>query len=281
MSWARVLSCAVVGLEGSLVQVEVDVSRAGLPSMTVVGLPDAAVNESKDRVRAAIRNSGGTIPQPSRVTINLAPADIRKEGPAYDLPIALGILAATDQIEADLTKTVFLGELSLDGGVRHTTGVISMVGIAREHGIKRVYVPVEDAPEAALIDGIEVLPVTTLRQLVLHLNGNPVASSSIVPYVAQPPCQDECNGHSEHSVDMSHIKGQEHVKRALEVAAAGGHNVLLSGSPGAGKTLLARCVPTILPSLSPDEMLEVTKIYSVAGMLPGSSPMVRTRPFRA
>ncbi|HEX8600549.1 MAG TPA: YifB family Mg chelatase-like AAA ATPase [Chloroflexia bacterium] len=283
MSWARVLSCAVVGLEGSLVQVEVDVSRAGLPSMTVVGLPDAAVNESKDRVRAAIRNSGGTIPQPSRVTINLAPADIRKEGPAYDLPIALGILAATDQIEADLSNTVFLGELSLDGGVRHTTGVISMVGIAREHGIKRVYVPVEDAPEAALIEGIEVLPVTTLRQLVLHLNGNPIVSSSIVPYIAQPIGADDCNGngHAEHAVDMSHIKGQEHVKRALEVAAAGGHNLLMSGPPGAGKTLLARCVPTILPKLPPEEMLEVTKIYSVAGMLPSSTPLVRTRPFRA
>jgi magnesium chelatase family protein len=278
-----VLSCAVVGLEGSLVQVEVDVSRAGLPSMTVVGLPDAAVNESKDRVRAAIRNSGGTIPQPSRVTINLAPADIRKEGPAYDLPIALGILAATGQVEADLSTTVFLGELSLDGGVRHTTGVISMVGIAREHGIKRVYVPVEDAPEAALIEGIEVLPVTTLRQLVLHLNDHPIASSSIVPYVAQPPGADECNGngHTEHAVDMSHIKGQEHVKRALEVAAAGGHNLLMSGPPGAGKTLLARCVPTILPKLPPDEMLEVTKIYSVAGMLPSSTPLVRNRPFRA
>ena len=287
MAWARVLSCAVVGLEGSLVQVEVDVSRAGLPSMTVVGLPDAAVNESKDRVRAAIRNSGGIIPQPTRVTINLAPADIRKAGPAYDLPIALGILAATDQIEADLSSTVFLGELSLDGGVRHTNGVISMVGIAREHGIKRVYVPVEDAPEAALIDGMEVLPVTTLRQLVLHLNGNPIASSSIVPYIAQPPGEDDSNGHGhgnghhEHSVDMAHIKGQEHVKRALEVAAAGGHNLIMSGPPGAGKTLLARCVPTILPKLPPEEMLEVTKIYSVAGMLPSSTPLVRTRPFRA
>jgi magnesium chelatase family protein len=275
----------VVGLEGSLVQVEVDVSRAGLPSMTVVGLPDAAVNESKDRVRAAIRNSGGTIPQPTRVTINLAPADIRKAGPAYDLPIALGILAATDQIEADLSGTVFLGELSLDGGVRHTNGVISMVGIAREQGIKRVYVPVEDAPEAALIEGMEVLPVTTLRQLVLHLNGNPIASSSIVPYIAQPPGEDDynghVNGHHEHGVDMSHIKGQEHVKRALEVAAAGGHNLIMSGPPGAGKTLLARCVPTILPKLPPEEMLEVTKIYSVAGMLPSSTPLVRTRPFRA
>lgn len=282
MAWARVLSCAVVGLEGSLVQVEVDVSRAGLPSMAVVGLPDTAVNESKDRVRAAIRNSGGTIPQPSRVTINLAPADIRKEGPAYDLPIALGIMAATDQIQADLTNTVFLGELSLDGAVRHTTGVISMVALARENGIKRVYVPAEDAQEASLIDGMEVLPVTTLRQLVLHLNGNPVAAASIVPYVAQPPTEEEHNGNGHQPpVDMSHIKGQEHVKRALEVAAAGGHNLLMSGPPGAGKTLLARCMPTILPGLSADEMLEVTKIYSVAGMLPSSKPLIRTRPFRA
>src|SRR5687767_12158510 len=137
MALARVLSCAVVGLEGSLVEVEVDVARSGLPSMNIVGLPDTAVNESKDRVRSAIRNSGGTIPQPSRVTINLAPADLRKEGPAYDLPIALGILAATEQIDADLSDTVFLGELSLDGGVRHTTGVISMVGLAKEREIGR------------------------------------------------------------------------------------------------------------------------------------------------
>lgn len=278
MALARVTSCAVVGLEGSLVQVEADVSRAGLPSMTIVGLPDAAVNESKDRVRSAIRNSGGTIPQPSRVTINLAPADIRKAGPAYDLPIALGILAATDQIAGDTHNTVFLGELSLDGGVRHTTGVISMVALAKEQGIKRVYVPAEDAPEAALIEGVEVLPVTTLRQLVMHLNGQSIAGAGIAPYTANAPTEEE---HNHHDVDMSHIKGQEHVKRALEVAAAGGHNLLMSGPPGAGKTLLARCVPTILPTLSPDEMLEVTKIYSVAGMLPSSTPLIRTRPFRA
>lgn len=173
MALAMVLSCAVVGLEGSLVEVEVDVSRAGMPSMMIVGLPDAAVNESKERVRSAIRNSGGTIPQPSRITINLAPADLRKEGPAYDLPIALGIMAATDQIHGDLSNTVFLGELSLDGGLRHTTGVLAMVGLAKDRGIKTVYVPAEDAAEAALIDGITVLPVTTLRQLVLHLNDQP------------------------------------------------------------------------------------------------------------
>jgi magnesium chelatase family protein len=247
--------------------------------MAIVGLPDAAVNESKERVRSAIRNSGGTIPQPSRIVVNLAPADLRKEGPAYDLPIALGILAATDQITGDMSDTVFLGELGLDGAVRHTVGILAMVAMARERDIKRVYVPVEDAPEAALIGGVEVLPVTTLRQLVLHLNGHPLAADSIVPYVAQPPADDETDGH--YPVDMSHIKGQEHVKRALEVAAAGSHNLLMSGPPGAGKTLLARCTPTILPGMVTAEMLEVTRIYSIAGMLPPGQPLIRHRPFRA
>lgn len=279
MGLARVMSCAVVGLEGSLVEVEVDITRSGLPFMQIVGLPDVAVNESKERVRSAIRNSGGDIPSPARVIVNLAPADLRKEGPAYDLPIALGMLAATDHIHADLGKTVFLGELSLDGGLRHTNGVLAMVVLAKEQGMKQVYVPAEDAAEAALIEGIDILPVTTLRQLVMHLNGHPAAAGMIVPYIAQPIADEGANGH--YPVDMSHIKGQEHVKRALEVAASGGHNLLMSGPPGAGKTLLARCVPTILPSMTVDEMLDVTKIYSIAGMLPPGKPLIRQRPFRA
>jgi magnesium chelatase family protein len=247
--------------------------------MAIVGLPDAAVNESKERVRSAIRNSGGMIPQPSRIIVNLAPADLRKEGPAYDLPIALGMMAATDQIHGDMSYTVFLGELGLDGAVRHTNGVLAMVAMARERNIKRVYVPAEDAPEAALIGGVDILPVTTLRQLVLHLNDHPLAQGSIVPYVAETPSDDEQDG--QYPVDMSHIKGQEHVKRALEVAASGGHNLLMAGPPGSGKTLLARCTPTILPAMTPGEMLEVTKIYSIAGMLPPAKPLIRRRPFRA
>jgi magnesium chelatase family protein len=163
------------------------------------------------------------IPQPSRIVVNLAPADLRKEGPAYDLPIALGILIATDQIHADMSEAIFLGELGLDGAVRHTNGILAMVAMAREAGIKRVYVPVEDASEAALIGEMEVLPVTTLRQLVMHLNGHPLAEGSIMPHVAEPPGEEEAAEH--YPVDMSHIKGQEHVKRALEVAASGGHNL--------------------------------------------------------
>ncbi len=271
---ACVLSCAVVGLEGALIQVEVDIAF-GLPGLTIVGLPDAAVKESSERVRAAIRNSGFLWPN-QRITVNLAPADLRKEGPAYDLPIAVGVLIATEQAWPDgVEGALVVGELSLDGTVRHTPGILPMAALARERGLKRMYVPAADAAEAALVGGIEVLPVENLPALAAHLQG----LRRIQPYVGKvnfdgddlPP----------YAADLAEIKGQEHVKRALEVAAAGGHNVLMVGSPGAGKTLLARSMPSILPRMTIDEALEVTKIYSVAGMLPPEQPLIRHRPFRA
>ena len=270
---AKVVSCAVVGLEGALVDVEVDTDR-GLPSLTLVGLPDTAVQESKDRVRTAIKNAGARFPN-KRVTINLAPADLRKEGPAYDLPIAIGALLASEQIYAEVSESLFVGELSLDGSLRHTNGILPMVATAREHGLRMVYVPADDAAEAALIPGLTVIPVADLASLIQHLNG----TQTIPPYEHQIDL--EALNQAAYATDFSVIKGQEHCKRALEVAATGGHCVLLSGPPGAGKTLLARAVPSIMPSLSIEEALEITKIYSVSGMLPSDMPLVVQRPFRA
>jgi magnesium chelatase family protein len=271
---AKVSSCAVIGLDGELVEVEVDIS-SGLPAFTIVGLPDTAVQEAKERVRSAIRNCGLTFPQ-KRITVNLAPADIRKEGPAYDLPIAIGILGASEQVTADLSKSLFLGELSLDGQVRHTHGILPMAALAREQGIGSVFVPEADGREAALIDGVEIIPVASLGQLAAHLQG----SAAIAPFdrgaAAFPTAEPLWEG-----VDFCHIKGQEHVKRALEVAAAGGHNVVMSGPPGAGKTLLSRALPSILPSMGNEEALEVTKVYSVSGLLPSDRPLITQRPFRA
>ncbi len=271
---AAVTSCAVIGLEGALVEVEVDISR-GLPSLTIVGLPDAAINESRERVRAAIKNSGLRWPD-GRLTVNLAPADLRKEGPAYDLPIAVGVLVASEQAWTDaLENALFVGELSLDGSVRHTTGILPMAAMAGDHGIKRLFVPAADAPEAALIEGLEVIPVRTLSELVGHLQG----LTEIAPFRIEFDPEDDELG--TYSTDFAEIKGQEHVKRALEVAASGGHNVLMAGPPGAGKTLLARSLPSILPRMTVSESLEVTKIYSVASLLPPETPLIRYRPFRA
>lgn len=273
---ASVTSCAIVGLDGELVQVEVDFNPYGMPAFTVVGLPDAAVQESRERVRAAIRNSGLQFPN-KRYTVNLAPADLRKEGPAYDLPMALGVLASTDQVPLDsLINAIFIGELSLDGTVRHVSGILPIVLCAAQEGCERVYVPEEDAPQAALVPDIEIIPVRSLGQLVEHLYD----LQPIPPYIRKaidltvPPGLDGLT-------DFADIKGQEHVKRALEVAAAGGHNVLMTGPPGAGKTLLARALPGVLPTMSLDEALEVTRIYSVADLLPHDRPLVRVRPYRA
>ena len=270
---ARALSCAVVGLDSALVEVEVDLSQ-GLPAFTIVGLPDTAVNEAKERVRAAIRNSGLHFPM-RRITVNLAPADLRKEGPSYDLPMAVALLAASEQLALEPAQHLFLGELGLDGALRHTTGILPMVALARERGIPTVSVPAVNALEAALIREVEVIPVQTLAELVAHLRGEmaitPAPSAEALLDLTPPA----------YATDFAEVRGQEHVKRALEVAAAGGHNVLLAGPPGAGKTLLARALPSILPALDLEEALEATKIYSVAGLLPPETPLIRQRPFRA
>lgn len=275
---AKVHSCAIIGLEGYVVEVEVDSGR-GLSSFTLVGLPDAAVKESGERVRAAIRNSGLHFPT-NRLTVNLAPADLKKIGPSYDLPIALGLLMASEQLDRNvLNGSLVVGELALDGGVRHVRGILPTAAFARQKGFKRLFVPSADANEAALVNGVEVIAVSSLTDLVGALNGliefkvvqpdlASVAPQSVIPTLTVV-------------TDFAEIKGQEVAKRALEVAAAGGHNVLMSGSPGAGKTLLARALPGILPELTLDEALDITRIYSVADMLPSDTPLIQQRPFRA
>lgn len=269
---ARIYSCAVVGLDGIIVEVEVDYTN-GLPGMTIVGLPDAAVQESRERVQTAIKNAGLHFPR-HRIVVNLAPATVRKEGPAYDLPIALGVILLGGHLPAAaVEKTLVVGELSLDGAVRHARGLLPMAAAAREAGFERMIVPESDAAEAALIPGLAVIPVKTLAELYEHLAGRgPLAAFQPTAAEAAPLFA---------PTDFAEVKGQEHVKRALEVAAAGGHNVLMSGAPGAGKTLLARALPGILPEMSLEESLEVTKIYSVADQLPAGTPLIRQRPFRA
>ena len=272
---AKVVSCSVIGLEGTAVEVEVDIYSNALPSIVLVGLPDAAVKESTERVRAALVNSGLTYPR-GRVTVNLAPADLRKVGPVYDLPIAVGLLAASDQVPLDrLENALFIGELSLDGSLRHIDGVLPMAHMAQQSGIQTVYLPEVDAPEAALIAGIDVIPVPSMSALVSHLR-----DFDPIPPFEHDQILDDVH-EAVYTVDFADIKGQEHVKRALEVAAAGAHNALLTGPPGAGKTLMARSLPSILPKLVLSEALDITRIYSVTGMLPGDTPLINHRPFRA
>jgi len=271
---AKVITCAVIGLEGAIVEVEVDISP-GLPSFTIVGLPDAAVQEAKERVRAAIRNSNCSFPM-KRIVVNLAPADLKKAGPAYDLPIAVGILLSSEQVSSDVSQVIFLGELSLDGSLRHTNGILPMVALAHQEGLSTIIVPDIDATEASLIQGTRIIPIASLAQLVSYLRGE----------IPAPECnpeqeQDYEAAPTSSTVDLAYVKGQEHVKRALEVAAAGGHNVVMIGPPGSGKTLLARSLPSILPPMTTDEALEVTKIYSISGLLPTNTPLLKQRPFRS
>lgn len=269
---AKVLSAALVGLDSIPVEVEVDIASSGLPNFFIVGLPDKAVEESRERVRSALKNSGADFPA-KRITVNLAPADLPKEGPSYDLPIALGILLASGQIPNTKASCVVLGELALDGSVRHISGVLSHALMAREKHIEQFFIPKSNAKEASCIAGISVLPVDNLGIILKHFSGE----SPLAPYPYTPI--DTAPLPHKFAYDMQDIHGQEKAKRALEIAAAGGHNMLMKGPPGSGKTLLARTLPSILPQLTFPEVLELTKIYSVSGLTEGG--FVTTRPFRS
>ncbi|MBQ9763256.1 MAG: YifB family Mg chelatase-like AAA ATPase [Phascolarctobacterium sp.] len=271
--FANIYGETTCGIEGVTISVEVDVAN-GLPAFDIVGLPTMSVREARERVKSALRNSDYPFPM-THITVNLAPADLKKDGSGLDLPIAIGVLVSAKLLKVENTEDkVFIGELSLDGGVRRVNGVLSMIIEAQRDGFKEIYIPLENAPEGKLVKGIDVYPVTSLRELVWHLEG----SKKISPLPKENILR---NLERAYNVDFSEVKGQPVARRALEIAAAGGHSILMMGAPGCGKTMLARRLVTILPPVTEAEALEITKIYSIVNMLPTSESVIVERPFRS